>query len=106
RQLLKAAENACDDDAIEKVGDRVAYAELLLDLTKLGSNDRLMGVAMARGKTVGARIERILRETRIGPRISIARRIFIIGAIVPLAGFAAGSSLVHSETTGLSLFVA
>src|SRR4030095_4429822 len=60
RQLLKASENACDDDAIEKVGDRVAYAELLLDFTKLGSNDRLMGVAMARGKTVGGRIERIL----------------------------------------------
>src|SRR4030095_6920283 len=106
RQLLKAAENACDDAAIEKVGDGVAYAELLLDLTKLGSTDRLMGVAMARGKTVGGRIERILRETRIGPRISIARRLFIIVAIVPLAGFAAGSWLVHAETKGLPLYAA
>src|SRR5262245_8269833 len=39
RQLLQASENACDDDAIERVGDRLAYAELLLDFTKLGSND-------------------------------------------------------------------
>jgi GWxTD domain-containing protein len=103
-QLLKASENACDDEALEKVGDRVSYAELLLDLTKLRSNDRLMGVAMARGKTVEGRIERILRETRVAPHISIARRVLIIAAIVPLVGFAAGSWLVEAETEGRSAY--
>ena len=97
-QLLKASENACDDEAIKKVGDRISYAELLLNLTKLRSNDRVWGVAMARGKTVESRVERILRETRLAPRISLTRRVLIIGAIVPLVGFAAGSWLVEAET--------
>jgi GWxTD domain-containing protein len=105
-QLLKASENACDDEAIKKVGDRVSYAELLLNLTKLRSNDRLWGVAMARGKTVESRVERILRETRIAPRISLTRRVLIIGAIVPLVGFAAGSWLVEAETEVLPMYTA
>jgi GWxTD domain-containing protein len=105
-QLLKASENACDDEAIEKVGDRISYAELLLELTKIRSNDRLMGVAMARGKTVERRVERILREKWISPRLSVVRRIFIIAAIVPLVGLAAGSWLVQAETELLPVYTA
>jgi GWxTD domain-containing protein len=105
-QLLKASENLCDDKAIEKVGDRISYAELLLDFTKLRSNDRLMGVAMARGKTVESRVERILQETRITPRLSVARRVLMIGAIVPLVGLAAGSWLVKAETEALPMYTA
>jgi hypothetical protein len=47
-QLLKASENACDDEAIKKVGPHLLCG-ILLNTTKLVKRSS-MGVAMARGK--------------------------------------------------------
>jgi GWxTD domain-containing protein len=89
-ELLRTAEDACDDEALRRMGNRVNYSEILVDLARAGSKYRLVGVAMARGKTVERRIERILRETRILPGISLARQVCIVLVLLPLVGFAAG----------------
>ena len=96
-ELLRASENACDDQAIRAVKDRISYAEILIDLVKAGSKQTVVGVAMARGKTVESRIERILQDTKVAPGISVVRRVLIVGVFVPVVGFAAGSWLVKAE---------
>jgi GWxTD domain-containing protein len=90
-ELLRISEDACDDEALRTMEDRVNYAEILVDLARAGSKYGFVGVAMARGKTVERRIERILRETKIAPRISLVGQVCLVGALLPLVCIAAGS---------------
>jgi beta-lactamase regulating signal transducer with metallopeptidase domain len=91
-RLVELAEMASDDATIEEMSDRPAYAEILLGLTEKASRHIPPGVGMARPRTVGRRVERILSETRLPPRIgSIAR-----------AGLALGTALVIAVVAGCS----
>jgi GWxTD domain-containing protein len=98
KELVEFAEAACDDAAIQEVADRAAYAEALVDLATRGSEVRFVGLAMARGRTVANRVERILQETRVAPRPSVFRRVLLFVAFLPLAAIAAGSWLVEAKT--------
>jgi GWxTD domain-containing protein len=97
RHLIEVAEAICDDAAIRQVEDRVSYAELLVRLTGRASRGEVFGVAMARGKTITRRVERVLRETRIATEVSWLGRGLIVTALVPLVTFAAGSWLVETR---------
>jgi len=96
RVLLEHAEAACDDVAIRRVHDRPTYAEVLVELAGKVASSIPVGLAMARGQTVQRRVERILQETFIPKEISMIRRLLMIAAFMPLAGFAAGSWLVQA----------
>jgi len=72
RRLSTLAEQACDDAALLALGERDSYAQALLDMAaavKTGQG-RLVweAMAMARGKEVRMRIERILDDNRQIPR--------------------------------------
>lgn len=91
RELLELAEAACDDEAIRKVGDRVSYAEVLIEFASKGSIAGFAGVPMASGRTVAGRVERMLRGDSVAPQTtSLLRRAALIAAFVPLVAVAAG----------------
>ena len=101
--LLELAETNCDDEAIRTVEDRVSYAEILVELAGKGSRSGFVGVAMARGKTVELRVERILRGAAIAPKASLLRCLLIVALLVPLAGLAAGIWHVQAQAVPLAL---
>jgi GWxTD domain-containing protein len=106
RHLTEVAEVICDDAAIRHVEDRVSYAEVLVRLTEKAVQPRFLGMAMARGKTVARRVERVLLETMIAPDASWIRRMLTVLALLPLVAFSAGSWLVEAEPTiSLSLLM-
>jgi GWxTD domain-containing protein len=97
RELLELAEESCDDDALRKIGDPVAYAEILVDLAGRRSRPGFAVLAMARGKSVERRVERALREVAVTPFTSRAGRIVIATLLTLLIGLAAGSRLVDAQ---------
>jgi len=103
--LLELAETNCDDEAIRNVEDRVSYAEILVELAGKQSRTALVGVAMARGKTVELRVERILGGAAIAPKASLFRRVLIVAMLVPLAGLAASIWHVQAQTVPLGLIL-
>lgn len=96
-RLVELAESICDDAALRKVEDRVSYAEVLVKFAASASETRFVGLAMARGRTVGRRVERVLRETVVAPAASLFRRLLILSLFVPVAGFSAGTWLLEPE---------
>jgi GWxTD domain-containing protein len=102
RELLELAEAACDDEAIRKVGDRMSYAEVLIEFASKGSVAGFAGVPMASGRTVAGRVERMLRGDSIAPQTSLLRRAGLIAAFVPLVGIAAGFWQVRAATTPIA----
>jgi hypothetical protein len=97
--LAGLAEMTSDDAAIEGLGDRRCYADILLDMART-ARYLPAGLAMARSSTVPWRIERILGTpalpTRIGPR----RRLFTAAMLVPLAALSA-VTIVQRAAPGL-----
>ena len=84
RHLSDLAEAASDDAAIAGLGDRVGYAEILLEVS--GRVPRLPGaVAMARRSAVASRIERILSETPLPAGVDPGGRAKMAGCIVPFS---------------------
>jgi beta-lactamase regulating signal transducer with metallopeptidase domain len=89
-RLTSLAELASDDAAVEAVGDRPAYASILLEVAQLAEVGRLartpaVNVAMARPALVCRRIERILSE-RVAPRrVGLLRQAMIAAGVVPFA---------------------
>ena len=65
RQRLKfLAEQACDDHAIRVANDKEGYAETLLELARVnGPSAPMPATAMAQGRSVAGRIERILSKS-------------------------------------------
>ena len=100
-QLLELAEVASDDEAVRKVGDRVSYAAILIELAGKGSMSGFVGVAMARGRTVERRVERMLRETVLTGETSLFRRVLLVAAFIPCVGLSVGTWLVHAETAAV-----
>ena len=97
RELLRLAEEACDDEAIAKTQDAESYAEILIELAARQSRVDLAVVAMARGKTIARRVERLLREGTVTPSISPVKRILLATAVVVLIGVTAGGRFVDAE---------
>lgn len=69
RRLTALAELASDDDAIEALGDREAYAAILREIARL-PNPRFIGVTMARPATIRRRLARIMTEAQPNPNLS------------------------------------
>ncbi len=94
RRLATLAEQACDDAALLALGKRESYAQALLDMaTAVRTNQgRLVwdAMAMAKGKEVRARIERILDESRQIPRaLTRSGWLLLLAAGLPLVYFTA-----------------
>ncbi|BAM90222.1 hypothetical protein S58_42360 [Bradyrhizobium oligotrophicum S58] len=84
RRLAELAEMISDSSAIAALDDRVSYAEILLDIVQ-APRRRMVALEMARPSTVLARIERILSEASVLPKIAPARRVALAVLVMPLA---------------------
>ncbi len=84
RHLSELAESVSDDAAIAGLGDRVGYAEILLEVS--GRVPNLPdAVAMSKYSVVARRIERILSEAPLPTDVSRRGRAIVAACIVPLA---------------------
>lgn len=89
-RIAYLAETRSDTAAIQDVGDRVRYAEMLLDFGAKTSRATI-GVAMARPWTVHRRVERILAETILPKRIGWKAWSLVVACILPLAAITGGA---------------
>jgi TonB family protein len=96
RELSSVSEQLSDDAAIRAVGDRTAYAAILLEVA--GKSRPLpAAVAMARESSVTTRIERILSEHELAKRPSLKRRMLLAAPLLPVIMGIAGCSTDKSE---------
>ncbi|HEY3743454.1 MAG TPA: M56 family metallopeptidase, partial [Bryobacteraceae bacterium] len=86
RTLATLAEHASDDAALNRIGERPAYAAMLLGFAGRQSNLAIAGVSMARNTGgIAGRIDRVLDDARaLSYPLSPAKR-----AILAIAAFAA-----------------
>src|SRR5579872_844692 len=106
KRLAELAETVCDDAAVGAVADRPSYAAILLDFARKGESIPA-GVAMARRATVSRRVERILHETNICPRMGWKATVMLVACLAPVIVLTAGCSLqaqaqksTAAQTTG------
>jgi hypothetical protein len=97
-RLAELAEIISDARAIEVVGDRVGYAEILLDLMRY-VRQAPAGLGMARACTIRARVETILGTAAVPSKAGWRRRIWTAAAIVPVVIVSAGS-IAYSVAPG------
>lgn len=88
RRLVALAETASDDAALASIGDRAAYAGILLEVSR-GVSHTSLGVAMARTPKLQDRVERILREKDVAGSPRPWARGALTLLILPLAALAA-----------------
>jgi beta-lactamase regulating signal transducer with metallopeptidase domain len=86
--LADLAEVVSDDAAIEGIRDRRCYADILLDIATNPQHPPA-GLAMARPRTVGRRVRRILTATAVPARIGRRRRLLTAAALVLLGALSA-----------------
>ena len=92
KRLAMLGEQLSDDAAIGLIGDRTAYAQMLVDFSRSPA-DRLSGaLAMARLATVSDRVERILGSSRLPQRIGRMKQLGVACALAPVIWVAAGCS--------------
>jgi beta-lactamase regulating signal transducer with metallopeptidase domain len=86
--LASLAEVVSDDAAIQALGDRRCYADVLLDMA---INPQLLpaALAMADPHTVRRRVERILAATTVPAKSGRRRRLLTAIALVPLGALSA-----------------
>lgn len=80
RRLAWLAELAADDAALQSLGDRPGYAQILLELASQHSLRSTL--AMSQRSHVAARIERVLSQT---PHPQPRRRLIMLAAVLPAA---------------------
>lgn len=86
RRIVRTAEEASDDAAVGAIGDRVCYAETLLDFAQRGIwNTGSAGVPMARYDSTEKRIRRILNATAISRGVTRSGVAAIVALGSPLA---------------------
>ncbi len=90
KRIADLAEARSDAAAIQDIEARMRYAEILLDLGSRASRS-VIGVAMARARTVRRRVERILAETILPNTMDWRTWSLLVASIVPLAVMAAGA---------------
>jgi hypothetical protein len=86
--LASLAEMISDDAAIEGLGDRRNYADILLDIAKT-ARPLASGLAMARSATVPWRIERILATAAAPVHIGRRQRVLTVAMLVPVSALSA-----------------
>jgi hypothetical protein len=92
--LADLAELVSDDAAIEGIGDRRCYVDILLDIANNPQRPPA-GLAMAHPRTVRRRVQRILTATAVPARICWRRRLLTTAALVPLGALSA-VTIAHS----------
>jgi hypothetical protein len=100
--LASLAETVSDDAAIEALGDRRCYADVLLDMA---INPQLLpaALAMADPHTVRRRVERILAATTVPARSGRRRRLLTAIALAPLGALSAVSIAQSAAPTPADL---
>ena len=82
RRLATLAELASDDHAMTVTGDRIGYAEVLLEMGRR-SGPQLRGLAMARASTLPYRIERVLLDRVESSPVSwLQQSMIVVGASI------------------------
>ena len=89
-ELANTAELVSDDAAIEAVGDRPNYAQILLDFAKTGRHVPA-AIGMARTRTAYQRVERVLASAATYPKLGRRARLLIAASFVPLAAVTTAS---------------
>ena len=92
RRLIHLAEAASDDAALETIGDRSSYTEILLGLARK-PGEPSAAVAMARPATVRRRVERILSTAAIPAYPNGTRFVLAGAAVMAVMAIIAGSSV-------------
>jgi beta-lactamase regulating signal transducer with metallopeptidase domain len=82
-ELAETAELVSDDAAIDILGDRVSYAEILLGVAR-SAREVSAGIAMAQTRNAVKRVERILALAAPPPRLRRGGRALIAMSLVPL----------------------
>jgi beta-lactamase regulating signal transducer with metallopeptidase domain len=96
-ELAETAELISDDAAIEVLGDRPSYAEILLDVAR-SARPVSAGIAMARTRSALKRVEHILTVTvPPPPRLGWRRRSLIAVSLAPLVAVATVSFSKESK---------
>lgn len=96
-RLALLSEHISDDAALRETSERAAYAEVLLGFAarRVAGSEQL--VSMARERTLGPRIERILMG--ITPKTMSRRRIWLfLAALLPVVGIVAGLQTVAARS--------
>jgi beta-lactamase regulating signal transducer with metallopeptidase domain len=82
-ELAKTAELVSDDAAIEVLGDRSAYAEILLDVAR-SARKAPVGIAMARTRNPLQRVDRILALAVPSAKLGRGRQALVAVSLAPL----------------------
>ena len=93
KQVVRTAEDACDDAAVNQTRDQVKYAEVLLEFVQRGVGPAGWSVPMARYGRPEARIQRVLDGARFSAGLSPLRKGLIVTIAVPLAALVAQTRL-------------
>ena len=96
-RLALLGEHISDDAALQETTERAAYAEVLLGFAarRVRGSEHL--VSMARERTLGPRIDRILEG--VTPQATSRRRIWLfLAALLPLVGIVAGLQTVAARS--------
>jgi beta-lactamase regulating signal transducer with metallopeptidase domain len=95
-QLVAAAEDGSDEAALSILGNRCAYARLLLDIAR-EAHAVPMALAMARRNTISRRVARILAGT--WPAATLSRRqAIMIACAIMLPAFLVARAVASSPT--------
>ena len=100
-RLASLAETTSDEAAIAHVGDRVRYAEILLDIAT-GGRGIPAGIAMARPALMRQRVEHILSQAAPVVALAPSRRLLLATALLP-AAFLIGGTSWHVSAASLRM---
>lgn len=95
RQLAALAEQTSDEAAVENLGNRADYAEILLGLRMQRPSELMTAMASS---DLPARIERILSDVKLSPTIRRPQLVLMVSALLPVVALAAAPL----EPTGTS----
>ncbi|HZO22236.1 MAG TPA: M56 family metallopeptidase [Steroidobacteraceae bacterium] len=101
RKLAALSETTSDEAAVQAIGDKPMYAEILLEFAACRAESDV-ATAMARPHIV-TRIERVISEITPSAIPKLSQRILAIAAVLPMVAAAAaplGQSPVHSTQSG------
>jgi D-alanyl-D-alanine endopeptidase (penicillin-binding protein 7) len=96
-RLSLLSEHISDDAATEQATERTTYARLLLSLVQRTSGGS-QPVPMVRANSLGARIERILREPQPNARIHRSKALLLACALLPIISTVAAVQTTSPNT--------
>jgi beta-lactamase regulating signal transducer with metallopeptidase domain len=90
-RLAYLAETTSDEAAVRQCGNRIDYAEILLDLA-VGARDLPSGVAMARPAMLRQRIDRLLSRAVPAIVLTRRRRLMVAASLLPIVLLVGGTA--------------